>query len=49
MATKGRTYNVSMAGRVPASQTLSGVSKPRVRLTMTSNARRRKSMGGSGG
>lgn len=49
MATKGRTYNVTMAGRVPAGQTRSGVSKPRVRLSLTSNARRRKSMGGSGG
>ena len=49
MATTGRTYNVSMNGRAAASQTRSGTSKPRVRLTMTRNARRRKSMGGSGG
>ena len=49
MATKGRTYNVTMDGRAAASQTRSGTSKPRVRLSLTAAARRRKSMGGKGG
>ena len=49
MATAGRTYNVTANGRVRASQTRSGTSKPRLRLSLTANAARRRTMGGSGG
>lgn len=46
MARKGRTYTPYMKG---STRGRDGRMKPRVGLRLTKNAKRRKSMGGSGG